>query len=106
MTLTRKSALITGSLGGIGFATAKALAGQGCDITLNGFAAANVVEARLAELRDLGVRARYHGADLRQPAQIADLIETTQTEHGGLDILVNNAVVRSFGAVENFAPEQ
>jgi 3-hydroxybutyrate dehydrogenase len=103
--MTNKSALITGSLGGIGFAAAKALAGSGCDITLNGFAAAEVIEARLAELRDLGVRARYHGADLRQPAQIADLIESTQHEHGGLDILVNNAVVRYFGPVENFVPE-
>jgi 3-hydroxybutyrate dehydrogenase len=106
MTLAGKSALITGSLGGIGFATAKALAAQGCDITLNGFAAADVVEARLSELHHLGVRARYHAADLRQPSQIAALVETTQQDHSGLDILVNNAVVRSFGAVENFAPEQ
>ena len=106
MTLAGKSALITGSLGGIGFATAKALAAQGCDITLNGFAAPDVVEARLSELRDLGVRARYHGADLRQPSQIAELIETTQQDHSGPDILVNNAVVRAFGAVENFSPEQ
>lgn len=105
MTFSRKSALITGSLGGIGFATAKVLAGSGCDITLNGFASADIIDARLAELRELGVRARYHGADLRQPAQIADLIETTQSEHDGLDILVNNAVVRYFGAVENFAPD-
>lgn len=102
---TGKSALVTGSLGGIGFATARVLAGMGCDITLNGFATADVVEARLNDLRALGVRARYHGADLRQPSQIADLIETTQGAHDGLDILVNNAVVRSFGAVETFAPE-
>lgn len=105
MLLAGKSALVTGSLGGIGFATAKALAGLGCDISLNGFASPEVVAGRLAELRGLGVRARFHGADLRQPAQIAELIETTRGEHGGLDILVNNAVVRAFGAVEDFAPE-
>jgi 3-hydroxybutyrate dehydrogenase len=101
----RKSALVTGSLAGIGFATAKSLAELGHDITLNGFAPAETVEARLNELRALGVRARYHGADLRQPTQVADMIETTRHAHGGLDILVNNAVVRYFGAVENFAPE-
>ncbi len=105
MTLVQKSALITGSLGGIGFATAKALAGLVCDITLNGFAAPEIIEARLSEIQALGVRVRYHPADLREPVQIADLIETTRQEHGGLDILVNNAVVRYFGAVENFAPE-
>jgi hypothetical protein len=38
-----------------------------------------VIEARLAELRDLGVPARYHPADLRQRTQIADLIATNRT---------------------------
>ncbi len=106
MTLSGKSALITGSLGGIGFATAKALAALGCDITLNGFAAREMIDARLADLAAVGIRARYHPADLRQPAQIADLIGTTQREHGGVDILVNNAVVRYFAPVEDFAPDQ
>ena len=105
MTLAGTSALVTGSTDGIGFATAKALAALGCAITLNGFAPPEHIDARLAELRDLGIRARHHPADLRHPAQIADLIGTTQQEHGGLDILVNNAVVRYFGAVENFAPD-
>jgi 3-hydroxybutyrate dehydrogenase len=100
-----KSALVTGSLGGIGFATAKALAQLGCAVTLNGFGAEAMIEERVAEIAALGVKARYHGADLRDPAQIADMVETTRQAHGGPDIVVNNAVVRHFGAIENFAPE-
>lgn len=92
MTIAGKSALITGSLGGIGFATAKALAQQGCDITLNAFARPETIDARIAELQDMGVRAQYHPADLRQP-QIADMIDTTQKVHGGLDTLATNAAV-------------
>lgn len=103
--LKGKSALVTGSLGGIGFATAKALAGLGCDVMLNGFADADTIAARVGEIQALGVRAAHHNADLRDPAQIAALIETTTTFHGVPDVLINNAVVRYFGSVENFAPE-
>ncbi len=100
-----KSALVTGSLGGIGFAAAKALATQGCNVMLNGFAPEETIHARVAELEALGVRAAYHGADLRQPAQIAELVQNTADMFGSLDILVNNAVMRFSGAIENFAPE-
>jgi 3-hydroxybutyrate dehydrogenase len=103
--LAGKSALITGSLGGIGFATAKALAAQGCNVMLNGFADPATIEARLADLKALGVHAEYHGADLRQPQQIASLVRAATQVFGTLDILVNNAVVRFFGTVEDFAPE-
>ncbi len=64
-----------------------------------------VIEARLPELRGLGVKARYDGADLRQPVAIAELLGSAQAAFGGLDIPVNNAVVRYFRVVENFAPE-
>jgi 3-hydroxybutyrate dehydrogenase len=54
--LKGKSALVTVSLGGIGFATARALAGLGCDVMLNGFAAGGTIASRLTELKALGVR--------------------------------------------------
>ena len=100
-----KSAIITGSISGIGFAAARALAELGANITLNGFAAPEVIGTRLDELRALGIQARHHDADLRDPAQIAMLVRSTEDAHDGPDIIVNNAVVRYFGAVENFAPE-
>jgi len=104
MTLLGKSALITGSLGGIGFATAQTLAKLGCAITLNGFAPDETIADRLESIARLGVPVRYDAADLRDPGQIAAMVARTDDAHGGTDIIVNNAVVRYFGAVENFAP--
>jgi 3-hydroxybutyrate dehydrogenase len=104
--LKNKTALITGSLGGIGFATAKALAAQGCNIMLNGFADADVIRDRQAELgRAYNVHASYHGADLRFPDQIEQLVKTTAETLGGVDIVVNNAVVRTWNPIDKFRTE-
>jgi 3-hydroxybutyrate dehydrogenase len=45
--LEGKTALITGSLDGIGYAIAEALADKGCAVMLNGFGDAALVEARI-----------------------------------------------------------
>ena len=100
--LQGKCALITGSVGGIGFATAKALARQGCNIMLNGFADAGTVAARSSEIEALGVKALYHGADLRKAQEIADLVAAATMSFGSVDILVNNAVVRHVAPIEEF----
>jgi len=104
--LEGKTALITGSIGGIGHAAAEALAAQGCNIMLNGFAEAEEIEAKRAALeREHGVKARYHGADLRKLPEIEDLVATAERELGPVDILVNNAVVRHFAPIEEFKTE-
>jgi 3-hydroxybutyrate dehydrogenase len=99
-----RTALITGSLGGIGFAIARALAEAGASVMLHGLADPATVEARLGTLRATGARVGFHGADLRDPGQIAALVAATTETLGPPDILVNNAVVRAFAAVEEFSP--
>ena len=102
--LRGKTALITGSLGGIGFATARALAAQGCNILLNGFAPPGTVHECQAELEAAhDISAAYHPADLRDPRQIEAMAAFAQQTFGAVDIVVNNAVVRSFSPIEDFA---
>ena len=102
--LASKVALITGSTGGIGFATARALAAEGCSVMLSGFADAEVVAERINELQTAyKVKAAHDGADLATPEGVERLIGATLGAFGRVDILVNNAVVRHFSPIETFA---
>jgi 3-oxoacyl-[acyl-carrier protein] reductase len=87
--LTGKAALITGSSRGIGLATARALAAEGCRIMLSARTAEQLRGAELA-LRAAGAEAAAHVADVDDPAGAARLIEATLAAYGGIDILVNN----------------
>src|SRR3954469_13656070 len=87
--LADRIVLITGSSRGIGLATAKAFAAEGCRIMLSARSAEQLHEAE-AELRGTGAQAAAHVADVSDPAGAARLIEATLAAHGGIDILVNN----------------
>ncbi|MER1967833.1 SDR family oxidoreductase [Castellaniella sp. GW247-6E4] len=101
--MKEKSALITGSTSGLGFAIANALAGAGCNILLHGLEAPSEMESCRKAIEDAhGVSAHYLRADLRDAEAIEDLMAKVQTLTGGADILVNNAVVRHFASIEDF----
>jgi len=85
--LTGKTALVTGSTGGIGAGVARALHAQGATVAITGRRAAEL-EALAAEL---GSRVIVAPADLADPEAPAKLVEKIETEAGSLDILVNNA---------------
>src|SRR3954464_7618282 len=91
MDLKGKVALVTGSTSGIGLGIARALAGAGADVMLNGFGDAAAIEAlRAGLLAEFGVRIGYNGADISKPSQIAGMVADTANSLGGVDILVNN----------------
>lgn len=81
--LENKTALITGSTKGIGFAIARALAGEGAKVILNGRTAGSVDEA----VQKIDNGARGIVADLSGAAGCAAVLE----QAGQIDILINNA---------------
>jgi 3-hydroxybutyrate dehydrogenase len=102
--LEGRRALVTGSVRGLGLATARALAAAGCHVVLNGFDAGSDIEGiRRGIEADHGVRALYAGADLRSPEQIAGMVSAAGEALGGVDILVNNAVVRHSAPIEDLS---
>src|SRR5262245_20551298 len=103
--LKGRCALITGSTQGLGHALAERLAADGCNIVMNGFGDKADIEAARARLEAAhGVRVLHHGADVADPAQVADMVAAAEKAFGGVDVLINNAVVRHFAPVEDFKP--
>ena len=90
MLLQGKVALVTGSTSGIGLAIAKALAGEGAKLMINGFGDPTEIER---ECNELG--AIHDGADMSKPNEIERMMERCASELGGPDILVNNAGILS-----------
>jgi 3-hydroxybutyrate dehydrogenase len=106
MFLTGKTAVVTGSTSGIGLACARALAGEGATVVLNGFGEAEAIEAIGAELASLsGAAALYDPADMTRPDQIAALVERAVAETGGCDIVVNNAGIQHVAGIADFPVE-
>ena len=105
--LNTKTALVTGSTSGIGLAIARAVAGQGANVMLNGFGEAGEIEANRAALEsEHGVKAAYNGADLTRADQIEELVEATLETFGAIDILVNNAGAQHTASIEDFPVEK
>ncbi|HAF42009.1 MAG TPA: 3-hydroxybutyrate dehydrogenase [Sphingobium sp.] len=101
--LAGKTALITGSTSGIGLAYAKALAGEGANVVINGFGDAAAIEQERVGLEALsGAKALYSGHDLTKVDQIEAMMKEAADAFGGVDILINNAGMQHVAPVEDF----
>src|SRR3990172_920457 len=87
--LTDQTAIITGAGSGLGTAIARALASEGARCALAGRRPEPLEHVRL----EIGDLARAIPCDMRDEAQIENLVAQTVAEFGGVDILVNNAGV-------------
>jgi 3-hydroxybutyrate dehydrogenase len=105
--LKGKSVIVTGSTSGIGLAIARAFAKEGCNLTINGFGDKDAIEKERAGIeKEFGVKAIYSGADMTKPAEIADMVKTTEKTFGSVDVLVNNAGIQFVAKIEDFPIEK
>jgi len=85
--LSRHVAVVTGGAGGIGAATARAMAAQGAEVVI--FDRDDVGARRVAG--EIGGAALGFGCDVTDPDQIAEAFDQVRLAFGGVDIVVSNA---------------
>lgn len=91
--LSGKTALITGSYRGIGFAMAEGLGKAGARVIINGRNANGVAEA-VERLGKEGIQAVGKAFDVSDEASVNQAVEEIEGEIGPIDILINNAGIQ------------
>ncbi len=103
MSLSGKTAIITGSNSGIGLGVAWELARAGADVVLNSFTDRDEDHALAAQIsQETGTNARYIKADMSSGDECRALIE----QAGACDILVNNAGIQHVSPIDIFPVEK
>jgi 3-hydroxybutyrate dehydrogenase len=103
--LNGKTALITGSSLGIGYAVSEKLASLGCNLFMNGIEdEAEIAPKAQALAKAHGIEAVYESCDVGDGDALDRMMARALDKFGTIDILVNNAVTRVFGAIEDTDP--
>ena len=103
--LTGRTALLTGSSQGIGYALAQGLGRAGARVVLNGRDQGRV-EAACERLKGEGVAAVEAAVfDVTDPKAVAVAIDRIERDIGPIDILVNNAGIQRRAPLEDFPLE-
>lgn len=96
-----KVVLVTGAARGIGAEAARVLAGRGARLALVG-----LEPELLQRLRtELGERHVWYEADVTSQEQVDAAVRRTVEDLGGIDVVVANAGIASYGTVRQLDPE-
>ena len=101
MTNTQKIALVTGGTRGIGAAISQSLLNDGYKVIAN-YAGDDVRAKQFSEATGAIVK-KFDVSDYNS---VCNAIKEIETEHGSIDVLVNNAGITRDGFFHKMTPEQ
>ena len=101
--LAGKVAVVTGASKGIGASIAKQLAAAGASVVVNYASAKDDAERVVASIKQQGGKAVAVQGDVSKEADVKRLFAETKKAFGAVDVLVNNAGVYKFVAIEDVA---
>ena len=104
LTLSGKTAVITGAASGIGLGAAKLLGEYGARVALVDVNADGENEAE--KLRTAGREAAFFKCDVRSEEQVASVVAAVCEKFGGIDILFNNAGVTVRKTVKDLTEQE
>jgi len=100
--LRRKRALVLGASRGLGYATAKGLAQEGCVVAINSRNPESLSQSAQAIADETGSRIVPISGDVTVPDFAGQLLDRCVNALGGLDLLVTNAGGPPAGSFESF----
>lgn len=104
--LKDKVAVVTGASKGIGAGIAKALAAEGAAVVVNYASSREGAEQVVASIVKNGGKAIAVQGDVAKATDVQRLFAETKKAFGRLDVLVNNAGVYEFAALEEITEKQ
>lgn len=97
--LDGKVAIITGAAQGMGAATARLFAAEGAKVMLGDV----LDEQGKAVADEIGSNAAFHHLDVRDESSWAAVVAETLDKFGTIDVLVNNAGIMHWSAIEDLS---
>jgi 3-oxoacyl-[acyl-carrier protein] reductase len=102
LNLKDKSALVTGASRGLGYAVARLLAQEGCQVAINSRTNENIEPAAHKLAAESGSRVIGLAGDVVDPTVPERLVQQTVEAFGGLDLLVTNSGGPPSGKFDHF----
>lgn len=106
MQLKGRVALVTGGTRDVGREISLALAAEGATVAVHHRSSAEEANAVVAEITKAGGKAKAYQADIADRAAVQAMVQAVVADHGGLNVLVNNAGLAIRKPFKDTTPEE